>query len=87
MANYVLSTYDITDSNAVVTDNPSVEWQQTTATDFVTPTWSSINRAVSPTDALQNNFNFADIEKSIRGFIHGRRPVYNLKFPRGYYNK
>ena len=57
MASYVLSTYDITDSNAVVTDNPSVEWQQTTATDFVTPTWSSINRAISPTDTLQNNFN------------------------------
>ena len=82
-----MANYNLTDQGAVVTDNPSVEWKQTTATPFVTPTWGSITRAISSTDALQNNFNFTNIEKAIRGSIHGRRPVYNLKFPRGYYNK
>ncbi len=82
-----MANYNLTDQGAVVTDNPSVEWKQTTATPFVTPTWGSVTRAISSTDALQNNFNFTNIEKAIRGSIHGRRPVYNLKFPRGYYNK
>ena len=82
-----MANYNLTTETAVATDNPSVEWKQTTATPFVTPTWASATRAVTSTDELQNNFNFTNIEKSIRGFIDGRRPVYNLKFPRGYYNK
>ena len=82
-----MANYNLTTQTAIASDDPSVEWKQTTATPFVTPTWGSITRAISSTDALQNNFNFTNIEKAIRGSIHGRRPVYNLKFPRGYYNK
>ena len=82
-----MANYNLTDQGAVATDDPSVEWKQTTATAFVTPTWTSATRAVSPTDELQNNFNFTNIEKAIRGSLTGRRPLYNLKFPRGYYNK
>ena len=82
-----MANYNLTDQGAVVTDNPSVEWKQTTATPFVTPTWTSAVRASSSTDTTQNNFNFTNIEKAIRGSLTGRRPLYNLKFPRGYYNK
>ena len=82
-----MANYNLTYQGAVSTDNPSVEWSQTTATPFVTPTWTSAVRASSSTDTTQNNFNFTNIEKAIRGSITGRRPTTNLQFPRGYYNK
>ena len=82
-----MANYNLTDQGAVATDNPSVEWKQTTATEFVIPTWSSATRAVTSTDTTQNNFSFTNIEAAISGFLQGRRPPFNLKFPRGYYNK
>ena len=82
-----MANYNLTDQGAVSTDNPSVEWKQTTATPFVTPTWASATRAVTSTDTTQNNFSFTNIEAAISGFLQGRRPTSNLKFPRGYYNK
>ena len=83
-----MANYNFTDASvAASTDNPSVEWKQTTATPFVTPTWTSATRAVTATDTTQNNFNFTNIEKAIRGSLTGRRPLYYLKFPRGYYIK
>tara|TARA_B100000401_G_scaffold423343_1_gene351153 strand:+ start:716 stop:964 length:249 start_codon:yes stop_codon:yes gene_type:complete len=82
-----MANYNLTDQGAVSTDNPSVEWKQTTATPFVTPTWSSATRAVTATDTTQNNWNFANIQEAIPGFLQGRRPNFNLLFPRGYYNK
>ena len=46
-----MANYNFTDSSvAASTDNPSVEWKQTTATLFVTPTWTSATRAVTSTD-------------------------------------
>ena len=82
-----MANYSLTDQGAVATDNSSVEWKQTTATPFVTPTWASATRAVTSTDTTQNNFSFTNIEAAISGFLQGRRPPFNLKFPRGYYNK
>ena len=82
-----MANYNLTDQGAVVTDNPSVEWKQTTATPFVTPTWASATRAVTATDTTQNNFRFANIQAAISGYFQGRRPTTNLQFPRGYYNK
>ena len=82
-----MANYNLTDQTAVATDNPSVEWKQTTATPFVTPTWSSATRAVTATDTTQNNWNFTNIQEAIPGFLQGRRPTSNLQFPRGYYNK
>ena len=82
-----MANYNLTDQGVVATDNPLVEWKQTTATLFVTPTWSSITRAVATTDTIQNNFNFTNVEPAIAGFLQGRRPNFNLQFPRGYYNK
>ena len=83
-----MANYNFTDSSvAAATDNPSVEWKQTTATPFVTPTWLSATRAVTATDTTQNNWNFTDIQAAIPGYLQGRRPTTNLQFPRGYYNK
>ena len=56
-----MANYNFTDSSvAASTDNPSVEWKQTTATLFVTPTWTSATRAVTSTDTTQNNWSFTD---------------------------
>ena len=82
-----MANYNLTDQGAVVTDNPSVEWKQTTATPFVTLTSSSATRAVTATDTTQNNWSFTNIEAAIPGYLQGRRPTSNLQFPRGYYNK
>ena len=82
-----MANYNLTDQGAVATDNPSVEWKQTTATPFVTPTWTSATRAVTATDTTQNNWNFTDIQTATPGYLQGRRPTFNLQFPRGYYNK
>ena len=82
-----MANYNLTTETAVATDNPSVEWKQTTATPFVTPTWTSATRAVTATDTTQNNWNFTDIQAAIPGYLQGRRPTTNLQFPRGYYNK
>lgn len=82
-----MANYNLTDQGAVATDNPSVEWKQTTATPFVTPTWSSATRAASSTDTTQINWSFANIQAAISGALQGRRPTSNLQFPRGYYNK
>ena len=83
-----MANYNFTDTSvAASTDNPSVEWRQTTATEFVTPTWTSATRAVTATDTTQNNFSFTNIQAAIPGSLQGRRPTFNLQFPRGYYNK
>ena len=82
-----MANYNLTDQGAVSTDNPSVEWKQTTATPFVTPTWSSATRASSSTDTTQINWSFANIQAAISGVLQGRRPNFNLQFPRGYYNR
>jgi len=72
-----MANYNLTDQGAVSTDNPSVEWKQTTATPFVTPTWSSATRAVTSTDTTQNNWSFTNIQAAISGFLQGRRPNFN----------
>ena len=82
-----MANYNLTNQTAVATDNPSVEWKQTTATPFVTLTSSSATRAVTATDTTQNNWSFTNIEAAISGFLQGRRPTFNLQVPRGYYNK
>ena len=82
-----MANFNFINESSVTMENPSIEFKATTATAFNPPTTSSSVRAQGKTDVLQNNFVFTGLEKSIRGFIHGRRPVYNLKFPRGYYNK
>ena len=57
-----------------------------TNTAFLTATWSSIER-VTATAGTPQNFTFTELEDGLRGWIHGRRPVKGLQYPRGYYNK
>ena len=82
-----MTNFNFTNESPVSVENPSIEFKATTATAFNPPTTSSSVRAQGQTDVLQNSFVFTGLEKAIRGSITGRRPLYNLKFPRGYYNK
>ena len=87
MANYSFLTGTSGVDLQVSAQNQSVEYKATTATAVIPGPWSSAVRASSPTDAVQQNFNIGGLDRSIRGFLQGRRPAFNLKFPRGYYNK
>ena len=87
MANFSFMTGTLNVDLQVSAQNQSVEYKATTAAAVITGPWSSSVRASSPTDAVQQNFNIGGLDRSIRGFLQGRRPAYNLKFPRGYYNK
>ena len=87
MANYSFLTGTSGVDLQVSAQNQSVEYKATTATAIIPGPWSSAVRASSPTDAVQQNFNIGGLDRSIRGFLQGRRPAFNLKFPRGYYNK
>ena len=82
MANYGFIT-----SSAVSGQDQSVRYQITTATPFVTPTWQSALRANQVADAIQVNHTPTGLGKAEPGWLTGRRPAFNLKFPRGYYNK
>ena len=87
MANHTFITGTANIDEQVDMQNQSVEYKATTATAIIPGPWSSAVRASSPTDAVQQNFNIGGLDRSIRGFLQGRRPAFNLKFPRGYYNK
>ena len=62
-----------------------------TNTAFFTATWESSERVTGASGTPQD-FDITDLEAggtdgTIRGWIHGRRPVKGLQYPRGYYNK
>ena len=82
MANYSFSA-----DGEVAMQNPSIEFKETNAKDFNPPTISAVIRAVSTTDLIQNNFTFTNLESAVLGELQGRRPNFNMQFPRGYYNK
>ena len=87
MANFSFITGTLNVDLAVSGQDQSVEYQPTTATSFVTPTWQSAVRGNSSTDAVQANHTPPGLGKAEPGWLTGRRPAFNLKFPRGYYNK
>ena len=82
MANFSFIT-----SSAVTGQDSSIEYQPSTATPFVTPTWGSVVRAQQSTDEIQVNHTQTGLGSAEQGWLTGRRPTFNLKFPRGYYNK
>ena len=82
MANFSFIT-----SSAVSGQDSSIEYQPSTATPFVTPTWQSVVRSNQAADAIQVNHTLSGLGKAEPGWLTGRRPDFNLKFPRGYYNK
>ena len=81
------TNFGFINSPAVSGQDQSVRYQTTTATPFVTPTWGSVIRAQQPTDAIQVNHSITGLGAAEQGWLTGRRPTFNLKFPRGYYNK
>ena len=92
MANITLSDYG-TVTTAVTGIDQTKYGKASTATGFITPTYSSITRVSSTADA-PTNFNIGDLtspatgsRKSERGLLRGRRPDFGLLFPRGYYNR
>ena len=82
MANYSFSA-----NGEATMQNPSIEFQETNAKDFNPPTISAVIRAVSTTDLVQNNFTFPNLESAALGELQGRRPNFDMQFPRGYYNR
>jgi len=91
MANITLSDYGTVTTAAAGTDQ--TKKVESTATGFITPTFSSVARTSSPANA-PTNFNIADLTSpptgsraAERGLLYGRRPHRGLLFPRGYYNK
>ena len=76
-----------------VSGNDQTKRVASTATWFITPTFSSVSRTSSPANA-PTNFNIDDLtdppsgsRAAERGLLYGRRPHRGLLFPRGYYNK
>ena len=71
----------------------SISAQATTATPFIDPIFSSIER-VSSNIATSQNFNINNLDSPVTGnrssvpvLLTGRRPKYGLLFPRGYFNR
>ena len=91
MANITLADYGTV--TTAVTGIDQTKMVESTATAFITPTFSSVARTSSPPNA-PTNFNIADLTSpptgsraAERGLLYGRRPHRGLLFPRGYYNK
>ena len=87
MANFSFITGTLNVDLAVSGQDQSVEYQPTTATPFVTPTWGSVIFAQQIADEIQNNHTPTGLGAAEQGWLTGRRPAFNLKFPRGYYNR
>ena len=75
-------------SPPVAHQNAVIEYKQTTATPFVTPTFQSVTKAT--TGGTPVNYNLTDhdpITSTVRGWLIGRRPTSGMMYPRGVYNK
>lgn len=82
-----MANYSFTANDEATMQNQSIEFKETNAKDFNPPTISAVARAVSTTDLVQNNITPPNIESAVRGELQGRRPNFNMQFPRGYYNR
>ena len=82
-----MANYSFPANGEATMQNPSIEFQETNAKDFNPPTISAVARAVSTTDLWQNNFTFPNLESAVLGELQGRRPNFDMQFPRGYYNR
>ena len=81
-----MANYSFTADGEAIMQNQSIEFKETNATDFNSPTISAVTRATSTTDLVQNNITPPNIESAVRGELQGRRPNFNMQFTRGYYN-
>ena len=82
-----MANYSLTADGEAIMQNQSIEFKETNLTDFNPPTISAVSRATSTTDLVQNNLTFPNIESAVLTELQGRRPNFNLQFPRGYYNR
>ena len=75
-------------TTAVAHQNATIEYKQSTATPFVTPTFQSVTKATTGGTPVNHNITDEDpITTSVRGWLIGRRPASGLYYPRGVYNK
>ena len=73
---------------SVVHQNAAIEFKQSTATAFVTPTFQSVTKAITGGTPVNYNLTTEDpITPSVRGWLIGRRPSSGMMYPRGVYNK
>tara|TARA_B100000287_G_scaffold402975_1_gene424352 strand:- start:5630 stop:5872 length:243 start_codon:yes stop_codon:yes gene_type:complete len=80
-----MANYNFITSSPDSMQDSSKEFKETTATPFVTPTWSSVTFTTS-TPTVEN-FTFGGLTPAERWPLQGRRPGSGLYWPRGVYNK
>ena len=84
MANFAPSQI----TTAVAHQNAAIEFIQSTATAFVTPTFQSVTKAITGGTPVNHNITDQDpITSTVRGWLIGRRPTSGMMYPRGIYNK
>jgi len=65
-----------------------IEFKPSTATAYVSPTFSSVTYATSSPSSTNHNITDEDpITSTVRGWLIGRRPSSGMLYPRGVYNK
>ena len=73
---------------SVAQQNAAIEFIQSTATAFVTPTFQSVTKAITGGTPVNHNITDQDpITSTVRGWLIGRRPASGMLYPRGVYNK
>ena len=88
MANFTLAQITTADGTNAAHQNASIEYKQSTATAFVTPTFQSVTKATTGGTPVNHNIPAEDpITSSVRGWLIGRRPASGMLYPRGVYNK
>ena len=72
----------------VSSQNGDIEFKPSTATAYVSPTFSSVTYVISNPSSTNHNITDEDpITSSVRGWLIGRRPASGMLYPRGVYNK
>ena len=75
-------------TTAVAQQNAAIEYKQSTATPFVTPTFQSVTKATTGGTPVNHNITDEDsITTNVRAWLIGRRPTSGMMYPRGIYNK
>ena len=75
-------------ATAVAHQNAAIEYKQSTATPFVTPTFQSVTKATTGGTPVNHNITDQDpITTNERAWLIGRRPASGMLYPRGVYNK
>ena len=79
-----MANYNFITSSPDNMQDSSKEFKETTATPFVTPTFSSV--VFTTSTPVSDNF-YLGLSPAVRWPLQGRRPGSGLYWPRGVYNK